>query len=147
MGLPLQDESREKLKEHHRTLTAVICANSFSSLFVVLLLIYVGRTFPEPGRSAFLIYFVSIVVLGFSILSHWRLAGRRQRIRRDLVEGLVEEVLGPIEMIRSQGGYVLRVRDQKFVVDGFVGQNLPKGGNVRLAYAPHSRVVVSVDPC
>ena len=147
MGLALNDESREKLKRHQKTMGAVIWANSLSSLFVVLLLIYVGGTFPEQGRSAILIYFVSVVVLGFLILSHWRLAGRRKRIRRDLVEGLVEEILGPIEMIRTQGGYVLRVRDQKFVVDGLVGQNLLEGGNVRLAYVPHSRVVVSVDPC
>ena len=66
-------------------------------------------------------------------------------VRTDLEGGVAEEILGPMEKIEAAGGYALKIGEQKFVVDEEMGSDLPGEGDVRLLYAPQSRVVLSVE--
>ena len=126
-------------------MTLVIWVSTLSSLFVVIFLIYVAVSFSRQGTSGFLLYAVSTMVSGFSIVSHRRLIGRRNSIRSDLSDGLTEEITGTFKKLHSQGGYILEIHGQHFVVDGLLGQDLPNKGTVCLSYAPHSRLVLSLE--
>lgn len=145
MSLQLSPEAHDRLKKRQRAMALVIWTSTLSSLFVVIFLIYVAASFPRQDTSAYLIYAVSTLVVGFSIVSHRALSGRRNLIRSDLTHGLAEEITGAIEKVPSQGGYVLKISDQQFVVDGLLGRDLPDEGTVRLSYAPRSRFVLSVE--
>ena len=145
MPISLSQDGKDKLKRHRKTMAAVTWANSLSSVCVVGFLLYAGgRLSAEPG-SELLIYFVSAVIFGFAVLSHRKLAGRLRRVRTDLEGGVAEEILGPMEKIKAAGGYALKIGEQKFVVDEGIGRDLPEEGNMRLLYAPQSRVVLSVE--
>ena len=145
MTSQLSTKENERLKKHQKEITLVIWVSTLSSLFVVIFLIYVAVSFSRQGASGFLLYAVSTIVGGFSIVSHRRLIGRRNSIRSDLSHGLTEEITGTFKKLHSQGGYILEIHGQHFVVDGLLGRDLPNKGTVRLSYAPHSRLVLSVE--
>ena len=145
MSFQLSAEAHDRLKKRQRALALVIWTSTLSSLFVAMFLLYVAASLPRQDTSALLIYAVSTLVVGFLILSHRRLSGRRNLIRSDLAHGLAEEITGAIEKVRSQGGYVLKISGQQFIVDGLLGRDLPDEGTVRLSYAPRSRFVLSVE--
>ncbi len=145
MPISLSQDGKEKLKSHGKTMATVTWANSLSSVCVVAFLLYAGRRLQAELGSALLIYLVSALIVGFAVLSHRKLAGRRRRVRTDLEGGVAEEILGPMEKIKAAGGYALKIGGQKFVVDEEMGSDLPGEGDVRLLFAPQSRVVLSVE--